>query len=402
MIAQKNIRDHFPIFSHHPSLIYLDNAATTHKPQEVIDAISNFYQQGNANIHRGIYPLAAEASLKYEKSRNDIAQFLNAPNSDDIIFTSGTTESINIVAQSFLEPNLEIGDEVLISAMEHHANLIPWQMACKRKGAVLKVIPFDEKGTLDMISFQSLLTSRVKMVAIVHVSNSLGTVNPIEEIINLAHQKNIPVLVDGAQSIAHYSIDVQKLDVDFFTFSGHKIFGPTGIGVLYGKKQYLTKMKPIQFGGGMIKDVTFEETEFADSPKRFEAGTANIGGVIGLGAAISFVNKIDRKEVNAFLQKIRNELTDKLLKINDLEVIGQAKNKSSIVSFCMKNIHPHDIATFLGAENIAVRAGHHCTQPVMDIYNLHATTRASFSIYNRLEEVDILVEKIKELQQFFK
>ena len=401
MIELKNIKSHFPIFQHHPDLVYLDNAATTQKPQSVIDVISNFYKKENANIHRGIYPLAVSASQKYEAVRGKVAQFLNAKSADEIVYTSGTTASINLVAHSFLSPRLKQGDEVIISAMEHHANLIPWQMVCKKAGAHFRVIPMNEKGELDLAFFKTMLSRKVKLVAITHISNSLGTINPIEEMIDLAHQKDIPVLVDGAQSVAHYPIDLQALDVDFFTFSGHKIFGPTGIGILYGKKQYLNGMQPHQFGGDMIKNVTFESSIFADAPQRFEAGTTNIAGVIGLGAAIDFVNELDRNEVLVFLKEIENNLISKLLEINDLSIFGQAKNKSAIVSFSMKNIHPHDIATFLGAENIAVRAGHHCTQPVMDFFQIPATTRASFSIYNQAEEVDFFVEKIKEIKQFF-
>lgn len=401
MIELKNIKSHFPIFQHHPDLVYLDNAATTQKPKSVIDAISNFYEKENANIHRGIYPLAVSASQRYEAVRGKVAQFLNAESADEIVYTSGTTASINLVAHSFLSPRLEAGDEVIISVMEHHANLIPWQMTCKNAGAHLRVIPMNQLGELDLTAFKNMLSSKVKMVAITHISNSLGTINPIAEMIDLAHQNNIPILVDGAQSVAHYPIDLQALEVDFFTFSGHKLFGPTGIGILYGKKKYLSKMQPYQFGGDMIKNVTFEETTFADAPQRFEAGTTNIAGVIGLGVAIDFVNELDRNVVRSFLKKMESDLADKLLNINGLRVVGQAKNKSAIVSFSMENIHPHDIATFLGAENIAIRAGHHCTQPVMDFFQIPATTRASFSIYNQAAEVDFFVEKVKEIKQFF-
>ena len=401
MIELKNIKSHFPIFQHHPDLVYLDNAATTQKPKSVIDAISNFYEKENANIHRGIYPLAVSASQRYEAVRGKVAQFLNAESADEIVYTSGTTASINLVAHSFLSPRLEAGDEVIISVMEHHANLIPWQMTCKNAGAHLRVIPMNQLGELDLTAFKNMLSSKVKMVAITHISNSLGTINPIAEMIDLAHQNNIPILVDGAQSVAHYPIDLQALEVDFFTFSGHKLFGPTGIGILYGKKQYLSEMQPYQFGGDMIKNVTFEETTFADAPQRFDAGTTNIAGVIGLGAAIDFVNELDRNVVRIFLKKMESDLADKLLNVNGLSVVGQAKNKSAIVSFSMENIHPHDIATFLGAENIAIRAGHHCTQPVMDFFQIPATTRASFSIYNQAAEVDFFVEKVKEIKQFF-
>jgi len=401
MIDLKNIRAEFPIFFHHPNLVYLDNAATTHKPQSVIDSISNFYQKENANIHRGIYPLAAQTTQKYEQVRNKVASFLNAPDSTNIVYTSGTTASINLVAHSFLNNRLKKGDEIIISAMEHHANLIPWQMICKKKEANLRVIPMNKEGELDLGNFKEMLSEKTKLVAVVHVSNTLGTINSIEEIIDFSHQKNIPVLVDAAQSVAHYPIDVQALDVDFLTFSGHKLFGPTGIGILYGKKQYLLAMEPYQFGGDMIKNVTFEETTFADVPQRFEAGTTNVAGVIGLGAAIDFVNQLDRRAVMNYLNDLTLDVTGKLLKINNLEIIGNAKNKSSIISFSLKNIHPHDVATFLGTDHIAVRAGNHCTQPVMDYFNLPGTTRASFTIYNRPEEIDLLVEKIKEIQQFF-
>ncbi len=401
MIDLKKIRAEFPIFSHHPKLVYLDNAATTHKPQSVITAISDFYQKENTNIHRGIYPLAAQTTQKYEQVRNKVAQFLNAPNSNNIVYTSGTTASTNLVAHSFLNTRLTKGDEVIISAMEHHANLIPWQMICKKNGANLSIIPMNKEGELDLVSFRKMISEKTKMVAIVHVSNSLGTVNPIEEIIEISHQKNIPVLVDAAQSVAHYPIDVQALDVDFLTFSGHKLFGPTGIGILYGKEQYLSAMHPYQFGGDMIKNVTFEETTFADVPQRFEAGTTNVAGVIGLGTAIDFVNQLDRRAIINYLNDLTLDATGKLLKINGLEIVGTAKNKSSIISFALRNIHPHDVATFLGTDHIAVRAGNHCTQPVMDYFNLPGTTRASFTIYNQPEEVDFLVEKIKEIQQFF-
>lgn len=401
MTELKNIKTQFPIFTHHPNLVYLDNAATTQKPQLVIDAISSFYQKENANIHRGLYPMAVATSQKYEQVRQKVATFLNAASSDEIVYTTGTTASINLVAHSFLFPRLKEGDEVIISAMEHHANLIPWQMVCKQKGASLRVIPMNEKGELEMMEFRAMLSDKVKMVAVTHISNSLGTINPIEEIIDFAHQKNIPVLVDGAQSVAHYPIDLQVIDADFFTFSGHKLFGPTGVGILYGKKQYLNEMQPYQFGGDMIKNVTFEASTFADVPQRFEAGTTNIVGVIGLGAAVDFVNSLDRMYLIKHMEEMRLDLENKLLEINGLEIVGQAEKKSAIASFVMKNIHPHDIATFLGADNIAIRAGHHCTQPIMDFFRISATTRASFSIYNQPDEVDIFVEKIKEIKQFF-
>jgi len=397
----KNIRAQFPLFQHHPALIYLDNAATTQKPQMLIDGITNFYQKENANIHRGIYDLAAQTSIKYEKVREKVAQFIGASTIKTNIYTSGTTAAINLVAYSFLYPRLQVGDEVLISAMEHHANLLPWQMACKAKGAHLRVIPIDKKGVLDMSAYQKALNKRTKMVAITHISNTLGTINPIEEMIALAHQKNIPVLVDGAQSAAHYPIMVEKWDCDFFTFSGHKIFGPTGIGVLYGKEEYLSAMQPYQFGGDMIRTVRFEESTFADIPQRFEAGTTNIAGVIGLGYAIDFLQQFDKKAIARYIKKLGSYTQEKLANINSLEIIGQAANKTGIVSFVLQNVHPHDVATFLGEANIAIRAGHHCTQPLMDFYEIPGTSRASFSIYNTIEEIDKLTVAVQEVVDFF-
>ena len=401
MIDAIEIKKQFPIFSHHPNLAYLDNAATTQKPQMVIDGITDFYKKENANIHRGIYDLAAKTSQKYEAVRNKVAQFINAPDDKNIVYTSGTTASINLVANSFLASRLKEGDEVIISSMEHHANLIPWQMVCKAKGANLRIIPINENGELDLSAFRKMLSSKTKMVALVHISNTLGTINPVEEVIELVHQKNVPVLLDAAQSVAHYEIDVQKLDVDFLVFSGHKLFGPTGVGILFGKKEWLGQMHPYQFGGDMIKNVTFENTTFADVPQRFEAGTTNIAGVIGLGYAIDFMTQFEKKEIQSYLKNLTAEATEKILTINDLRIIGTAKDKSAILSFAFGNVHPHDVATFLGAENIAVRAGNHCTQPLMDYFKLPGTTRASFTIYNTMEEVDRLVATLKDIQNFF-
>ena len=401
MIDAQDIKKQFPIFTHHPNLAYLDNAATTQKPQMVIDGITHFYQKENANIHRGIYDLAAKTSQKYEAVRTKVAQFINASDDKNIVYTSGTTASINLVAYSFLAARLKEGDEVIISSMEHHANLIPWQMVCKAKGADLRIIPIHENGELDMMAFRAMLSSKTKMVALVHVSNALGTINPIEEVINLAHQKNVPVLLDVAQSVVHYEIDVQKWEVDFLVFSGHKLFGPTGIGVLYGKSEWLGQMQPYQFGGDMIKNVTFDNTIFADVPQRFEAGTTNIAGVIGLGYAIDFISQFDKKKIQSYLKQLTSGATEKILQVNGLKIIGTAKEKSAIFSFAFGNIHPHDVATFLGAENIAVRAGNHCTQPLMDYFKLPGTTRASFTIYNTMKEVDRLVATLKEIQKFF-
>ena len=388
MLDPNQIRSGFPFFSHHPALAYLDNAATTQKPFEVIHAIKDFYEKENANVHRGIYQLAAHTSQKYESVRQKVADFIKAPNSANIIYTSGTTASINLVAHSFLAPRLKADDEVIISAMEHHANLIPWQQACLKTSAKLRVIPMDKSGELDLHVFKNMLSEKTKLIAITHISNTLGTINPIEEIIAISHKKNIPVLVDGAQSIAHYPVNVQALGVDFFAFSGHKMYGPLGIGILYGKEEHLSEMRPYQFGGDAIRDVQFAETTFASPPQRFEPGTTNIVGVLGLGAAISFLGKMDRKVVRNHLKHLSDAATEKLKSIDDLQIIGTAAHKSAIVSFSLENVHPHDAATFLGAENIAVRAGHHCTQPIMDFFGISGTVRASFAVYNKFDDVE--------------
>ncbi|MFT5168271.1 MAG: cysteine desulfurase/selenocysteine lyase [Saprospiraceae bacterium] len=402
MLDPVNIRKDFPIFINNPDLIYFDNAATTQKPAVVIKGISNYYENENANIHRGIYGLAASTTQKYELVRQKVADFIGAESPSNIVYTSGTTAGINLVAASFLANRLRKGDEVLISFMEHHANLIPWQMICKNRGAKLKVIPINRDGTIRKDAFKALLTRRTKMVALVHVSNSLGTINPIAEMIEIAHEQNIPVLIDGAQSVAHFEIDVKKWDADFFVFSGHKVFGPTGIGILYGKTAHLSEMAPVNYGGDIIKDVTFEKTMFLDPPQRFEAGTTNIAGVIGLGYAIDYLNNFNKKEIRKYLKNLRTYAINKLLNINGLRIIGSLDNSTSIISFVLEGIHPHDVATILGVEKIAVRAGHHCTQPVMDFLELPGTTRASFTIYNTPFEVDRMVDALKGIQQFFK
>jgi len=401
----ERIRAEFPIFEHFARqgtpFYYFDNAATTQKPLAVIKTLHDYYSFQNANIHRGIYPLAAEATQAYEAARQKVQQFFNARESAELIFTSGTTEGVNLIANSFLAPRLNTGDRVLISAFEHHSDLIPWQMICKARGAHLQVIPMTEAGELDLSAFAKMLTTEVKMLAISHISNSLGTINPIGEMIELAHQNNIPVLVDVAQSAAHYPIDVQAWDCDFLVCSGHKLFGPTGIGALFAKAEYLEVMQPYQFGGEMIRTVTFEETTFAKVPHKFEAGTPHIAGAIGLGSAIDFINTLDRKAVIQHLENLRDYATAKLSAINGVHIIGQASAKTAILSFTLEGVHPHDMATFLAAEGIAVRAGHHCTQPVMDFYGLPGTTRASFSIYNTLDEIDALAKAVEEVRAFF-
>jgi len=397
----RSIKSRFPIFQHHPALVYLDSAATTQKPRVVINGIQQFYEKENANIHRGIYDLAAKTTEKYELVRQKAANFIGADSAKEIVYTSGTTAGINLVAQSFVAPKLQAGDEVLISAMEHHANLIPWQMICQQRRAKLQVIPFLDNGALDFNVFKEMLNSHTKFLALVHISNTFGTINPVEEMIKLAHEKGVPVLIDAAQSVAHYDLNVKTLDADFLVFSGHKIYGPTGIGILYGKQKYLQEMQPIVFGGDMIRNVTFEVTSFADVPQRFEAGTTNIAGIIGLGYAIDFVQSLDQSIVRNHLNTLLEKTISELEKIEGLRIVGKAKQKSAICSFVLEKVHPHDIATFLAAENIAVRAGNHCTQPALERMNIGATTRASFGIYNTLEEIDQLVATVHQIKDFF-
>jgi cysteine desulfurase/selenocysteine lyase len=397
----ESIRHQFPIFKHHPNFVYLDNAATTHKPYSVIQAEIDFYEQYNANVHRGIYPIAAKATAAYEAVREKVKHFLNAAKPSEIIFTSGTTEGVNLVAQAYLSDILNENDEVMISAMEHHSNLIPWQQVCFKKGAKLVVIPFSTEGVLDFDFFIKNLNKNTKFVAVNHISNTLGTVNPIEKIIEAAHAQGISVLIDAAQSATTHILDVQKLGVDFLVFSGHKIFGPTGTGVLYAKEKYLKQMSPYKFGGEMIRDVTFARTVFAPPPQKFEAGTPNIAGVIGLGAAIDFLNEISQNTIQTHTQNLLKYATEQLLNIDVLEIIGNAPKKSAIISFQLRGVHPHDMATILGEQNICVRTGHHCTQPIMDFYDIPATCRASFSIYNTFEDVDRLVGGILQVRKIF-
>ncbi len=401
-LTMKNIRAQFPIFKTYPNLVYLDSASTTQKPQSVIDAGMDFYQKQNANVHRGIYPLAARATQAYEAVREKVQRFLNAPSVKDIIFTSGTTDAINLVATSFAMDRVGAGDEIVISAMEHHANLIPWQQICLKNKGKLVVTPFNTEGVLTVSDFEKAITAKTKLVAITHISNTLGTVNPIADIIEIAHRQGVPVFVDAAQSVASYVIDVQKLDVEFLAFSGHKLFGPTGVGVLYGKEHLLNAMTPYRFGGDMIRDVTFERTLFAPIPQKFEAGTPNMAGVVGLGAAIDFVESMGRDTIKKHINELLNYATTELLKIDGLDIIGCAPEKSSILSFILRGCHPHDVATILGQQDVCIRAGHHCTQPIMDFYDITGTVRASFSIYNALEDVDRLVKGLKYVQSIFK
>lgn len=397
----KNIRAQFPIFKTHPNLVYLDSASTTQKPQSVIDAEMDFYQNYNANVHRGIYPLAANATKVYEAVRAKVHKFLNTPSVKEVIFTSGTTDAVNLVATSFAMDRVGAEDEIVISAMEHHANLIPWQQVCLKNKGKLVVIPFNTEGVLNVSDFEKAITAKTKLVAITHISNTLGTVNPIADIIEIAHRRGVPVFVDAAQSVASCMIDVQRLDVDFLAFSGHKLFGPTGVGVLYGKEHLLNDMTPYRFGGDMILDVTFERTLFAPIPQKFEAGTPNMAGVVGLGAAIDFVESIGRAVIHNHINELLNYATTELLRIEGLDIIGQAAEKSAILSFILRDAHPHDVATILGQQDICIRAGHHCTQPIMDFYDIPGTVRASFSIYNTFEDVDRLVDGLKRVRMIF-
>jgi cysteine desulfurase/selenocysteine lyase len=396
------IRDKFPILqttAHGHPLVYLDNGATTQKPQQVIDAITRYYESENANIHRGVYQLSQTATHLYEQVRTKVARFINASDEREIIFTRGTTEGINLVAQAWGGAFLKAGDEVLISAMEHHSNIVPWQMICQTTGAVLRVIPMNDAGELLLEDYTQLLSSKTRLVAVCHLSNSLGTINPVKQMIEQAHGIGAKVLIDGAQWVAHYVTDVQELDADFYVFSGHKLFGPTGVGVLYGKLELLSSMPPWQGGGDMIESVTFEKTTYADLPNKFEAGTPNIAGAVGLGAAIDFVTSLDFEAVHAHEIALLEYATEKLQAIPGLRVIGTAANKGSLISFVIEHppIASYDIGVALDRQGIAVRTGHHCCQPVMDRLHVSSTTRASFAMYNTRADVDRLLNAVKQL-----
>jgi cysteine desulfurase / selenocysteine lyase len=401
----EEIRKDFPILKeliHGKPLCYLDNAATTQKPKSVIDSDIYFYTHLNSNIHRGVHFLSEAATKTYEDARIKVQKFINASSEKEIIFTRGTTESINLVSQSLGRSILKEGDEIIISTMEHHSNIVPWQLIAAEKKANLKIIPISDKGDLILDDYKELFSSKTKIVSLVYVSNSLGTINDVESVISIAHEHNVPVLLDAAQAVNHLPVDVQKLDCDFLAFSGHKLYGPTGIGVLYGKSHYLDLMPPYQGGGDMISKVTFQETTFNSLPYKFEAGTSNIAGTIGLGAAIDYINSIGINNIAAHEHDLLEYATDELLKIDGLRIIGQSDNKCSLISFVLENIHPHDVGTFLDFEGIAIRTGHHCTQPLMDRYGIPATSRASFGLYNTKHEVDILAGGIKKVIEVFK
>ncbi|APQ17448.1 aminotransferase class V-fold PLP-dependent enzyme [Maribacter hydrothermalis] len=393
MLDIKKIRADFPILKREVNgkpLVYLDNAATSQTPQQVIDAIVDYYQNYNANIHRGVHTLSQEATDKYEQARIKIQKHFNAAKSYEIIYTSGTTHSINLVANGFSEL-IKKGDEVLVSAMEHHSNIVPWQMLCERTGAVLKVIPMNQDGELRMDAYNELLNDKTKLVFCNHISNALGTINPIEEIIEKAHKVGAAVLIDGAQAAPHLVADVQALDVDFYTCSAHKICGPTGVGMLYGKEEWLNQLPPYQGGGEMIAEVTFEKTTYADLPHKFEAGTPNICGGIAFGAALDYMNGIGFNEIAKYEHELLDYATQELLKIDGLKIYGTAKNKTSVISFNIEGIHPYDMGSILDKLGIAVRTGHHCAQPIMDFFKIPGTVRASFAFYNTREEVDVLI-----------
>jgi cysteine desulfurase/selenocysteine lyase len=382
-------------------LVFLDSAASAQKPQRVIDAELQVYRQDYANIHRGVYELSERATRAYENARLKAQRFLNASSEREIVFVRGTTEGINLVAQTYGRANVGEGDEVLITHLEHHSNIVPWQILCEEKKAILKVVPIDDRGDLDMEAFRRLLGPRTKIVSLAHVSNALGTVNPVRTVIDLARERGVPVLLDGAQAAPHLAIDVQSLGCDFYTVSGHKMFGPSGVGVLYGREAVLERMPPYQGGGDMIASVSFEKTTYNRLPFRFEAGTPNIAGVIGLGAAIDYLTEIGMDAISAYEEELLEYGTDALREVPGLEIIGQARHKASVLSFVLQGIHPHDIGTVLDQEGIAVRTGHHCAQPVMDRFGVPATARASLALYNTREDIDRLVAGLRTVREVF-
>lgn len=400
----KALRKDFPILSqkvHGKALVYLDNAATTQKPQTVIDTLVRYYSEINSNIHRGVHLLSEKATAEYESSRHIVKDFLGAAHDREIIFTRGTTESINLVAATWGRTHLKSGDEVLITSLEHHSNIVPWQMLCQEKGAILKVAPITDAGDVVLDEFKKLLTPKTKMVALVHVSNALGTINPVKEMVGAAHDVGAVVLVDGAQAVAHLDVNVQDLNCDFYAFSAHKLYGPTGIGVLYGKEKLLNSMPPYQGGGDMIREVSFQKSTYNDLPYKFEAGTPDISGVIGLAAAIRYFKQWDHHELFAYEQEIVNYATERLKQCPGVRLIGTSATKVSVVSFVMEDVHPHDIGTILDQEGVAIRTGHHCAMPLMERLNVPATARASFAMYNTREEVDALVLGIEKVRKVF-
>ena len=398
------LRRDFPILGRAvraKGLVYLDNAATTQKPRSVIDAVRRYNEEENANIHRGVHFLSQQATYVYERARGRIAHFLNAEDSSEIVFLRGTTEAVNLVAHSFGRPRIGAGDEILLTEMEHHSNIVPWQMLRDETGAVLRVVPVDDDGVLIMDEYERLLGERTRLVAVTHASNALGTINPIRDLTRLAHEKGVPVLVDGAQGVPHLPVDVRELGCDFYAFSGHKIFGPTGIGVLYGRKALLEAMAPYQTGGSMIQSVTFEKTTYAELPNKYEAGTPNISGAIGLEAAIDYVTALGTDRIAAHEERLLEYANQQLSAIDGLRIIGNAADKVGVISFVMDAAHPHDIGTILDTEGVAIRTGHHCAQPLMQRFGVPATARASFAFYNTIAEIDALVAALGKVQEVF-
>jgi cysteine desulfurase / selenocysteine lyase len=400
----ERIREDFPILRqkvHGKPLIYLDNAATSQKPRAVIDALVDYYTQYNANVHRAVHLLSTRATEACEQVREKVRRFINARSTNEIIFVRGATEGLNLVAHAYGRLNVKAGDEVLLSGLEHHSNIVPWQMLCEEKQARLRVVHIDDRGAIPLDQFEKALNERTRLVALSHVSNALGTINPLSEMIDMAHRWNAPVVVDGAQAVPHMPVDVRALDVDFYAFSGHKVFGPTGIGVLYGKEALLEAMPPYVGGGDMIRSVTFEKTEYNVLPYKFEAGTPDIAGIVGLGAAIDYVRGIGLDVISAYETELLEYATDAVSHLSGVRIIGTAPKKASVISFVLDGVHPHDIGTILDQEGIAVRTGHHCAQPVMDRFQIPATTRASLAFYNTTAEVDALAAGIRKVQEFF-
>ncbi|MEM9831475.1 MAG: cysteine desulfurase [Bacteroidota bacterium] len=396
----EKIRQDFPILHQKVNgrpLVYLDNAATTQKPQVVIDALAHYYQQDNANIHRGIHTLAERATAAFEETRKTVHQFINSNEPEEIVFTKGTTDGINLVASTFGRANVQEGDEIIISAMEHHSNIVPWQMLCEEKGAHLKVIPVNDRGEVELEAYKKLLSERTKLVSVVYVSNSLGTINPVKEIIDLAHEQKAAVLLDGAQSTAYLDIDVQALNCDFYVFSGHKVFGPTGVGVLYGKRRHLEKMPPYQGGGEMIRSVSFEKTTYNDIPYKFEAGTPNIADVVALKFALNYISEVGKVNMRAYEEELLAYAHQRLSEVAGIRMIGTAKNKMNVISFIFDDIFHFDIGQMLDARGIAVRTGHHCTEPLMNRFGVEGTVRASLAVYNTKEEIDELTEGLHRI-----
>ncbi len=398
------VRADFPILQrtvHGKPLVYLDTAASAQRPLAVIDAVDSFYRNHNANIHRGVHTLSQEATEDYEQARLKVANFINAPSDQEIIFTRGTTEAINLVAHSFVRPGLRAGDEILISWMEHHSNIVPWQLLCEETGAVLKVVPMNERGELEMEALKGMLNERVKLLALVHVSNALGTINPVAEATALAKQQGIPVLIDGAKAMPHQEVDVQALGCDFYCFSGHKMYGPTGIGALWGRYDYLQAMPPYQGGGEMIRHVTFEKSEFNDAPGKFEAGTPNIAGAIGMGAAVDYLQSLGMENVMSWEAQLLAYGSEKLSQIEGFRMIGTASKKAGVMSFVLGDIHANDVGTLVDLHGVAIRTGHHCAMPVVKFFGLPATARASLGVYNTFEEIDILAHALDKTNQMF-